>query len=192
MVAKAIHQRSGRKGNFVAINCGALPKDLLHSELFGYEEGAFTGARAHGSIGKFEHAHEGTLLLDEIGEMPLDMQVTLLRFLQERTITRISSNKPKKVDVRIIAATNTDMAELVRLGQFRQDLYYRLNVIEINLPPLRERKCDIPLLAEHFISELSRQYNVQSKQIHPAALQILCSYDWPGNVRELKTLSKKQ
>ncbi|AFL99369.1 transcriptional regulator containing PAS, AAA-type ATPase, and DNA-binding domains [Desulfitobacterium dehalogenans ATCC 51507] len=191
VVAKAIHQRSGRKGNFVAINCGALPKDLLHSELFGYEEGAFTGARAHGSIGKFEHAHEGTLLLDEIGEMPLDMQVTLLRFLQERTITRISSNKPKKVDVRIIAATNTDMAELVRLGQFRQDLYYRLNVIEINLPPLRERKCDIPLLAEHFISELSRQYNVQSKQIHPAALQILCSYDWPGNVRELKNVIEK-
>lgn len=191
VVAKAIHQRSGRKGNFVAINCGALPKDLLHSELFGYEEGAFTGARAHGSIGKFEHAHEGTLLLDEIGEMPLDMQVTLLRFLQERTITRINSNKPKKVDVRIIAATNKDMAELVRLGQFRQDLYYRLNVIEINLPPLHERKCDIPLLAEYFISELSRQYNVSSKQIHPAALQILCGYSWPGNVRELKNVIEK-
>ena len=191
VVAKTIHQRSGRKGNFVAINCGALPKDLLHSELFGYEEGAFTGARAHGSIGKFEHAHEGTLLLDEIGEMPLDMQVTLLRFLQERTITRINSNKPKKVDVRIIAATNKDMTELVRLGQFRQDLYYRLNVIEINLPPLHERKCDIPLLAEYFISELSRQYNVPSKQIHPAALQILCGYSWPGNVRELKNVIEK-
>jgi sigma-54 dependent transcriptional regulator, acetoin dehydrogenase operon transcriptional activator AcoR len=191
VVAKAIHRQSQRKGSFVAINCGALPKDLLHSELFGYEEGAFTGARAHGSIGKFEHAHEGTLLLDEIGEMPLDMQVTLLRFLQERTITRINSNKSKKVDVRIIAATNKDMAELVRLGQFRQDLYYRLNVIEINLPPLRERKDDIPLLAEYFISELSKQFNVQPKRIKEDALSILCQYDWPGNVRELKNVIEK-
>lgn len=191
VVAKAIHRQSQRKGNFVAINCGALPKDLLHSELFGYEEGAFTGARAHGSIGKFEHAHEGTLLLDEIGEMPLDMQVSLLRFLQERTITRINSNKPKKVDVRIVAATNKDMAELVRNGQFRQDLYYRLNVIEINLPPLRERTSDIPLLAEHFISELSEQFNVQPKQINEEAFQILRQYDWPGNVRELKNVIEK-
>lgn len=191
VVAKAIHRLSQRKGNFVAINCGALPKDLLHSELFGYEEGAFTGARAHGSIGKFEHAHEGTLLLDEIGEMPLDMQVSLLRFLQERTITRINSNKPKKVDVRIVAATNKNMAELVRIGQFRQDLYYRLNVIEINLPPLRERTSDIPLLAEHFISELSKQFNVQPKQINEEALQILRQYDWPGNVRELKNVIEK-
>jgi sigma-54 dependent transcriptional regulator, acetoin dehydrogenase operon transcriptional activator AcoR len=191
VVAKAIHRQSQRKGNFVAINCGALPKDLLHSELFGYDEGAFTGARAHGSIGKFEHAHEGTLLLDEIGEMPLDMQVTLLRFLQERTITRINSNKLKKVDVRIVAATNKDMSELVRTGQFRQDLYYRLNVIEINLPPLRERKNDIPLLAEYFILELSKQFRVQPKRITQDALHILCQYDWPGNVRELKNAIEK-
>jgi len=191
VVAKAIHRLSQRKGSFVAINCGALLKELLQSELFGYEEGAFTGARAHGSIGKFEHAHEGTLLLDEIGEMPLDMQVSLLRFLQERTITRINSNKPRKVDVRIIAATNRDMAELVQAGLFRQDLYYRLNVIEIELPPLRERESDIPLLAEHFISELAKQFKMEPKKITDNALKILCQYNWPGNVRELKNVIEK-
>ncbi|AHF07341.1 sigma-54 interaction domain-containing protein [Desulfitobacterium metallireducens] len=191
VVAKAIHRISQRKGSFVAINCGALPKELLQSELFGYEEGAFTGARTHGSIGKFEHAHEGTLLLDEIGEMPLDMQVALLRFLQERTITRINSTKSKKVDVRIIAATNKNMAELVKAGQFRQDLYYRLNVIEIELPPLRERKSDIPLLANYFISELSKQLKMQPKEISDDALKILCQYNWPGNVRELKNVIEK-
>lgn len=191
VVAKAIHRLSQRKGSFVAINCGALPKELLQSELFGYEEGAFTGARTHGSIGKFEHAHEGTLLLDEIGEMPLDMQVALLRFLQERTITRINSTKTKKVDVRIIAATNKNMAELVKAGLFRQDLYYRLNVIEIQLPPLRERKSDIPLLANYFISELSNQLKIQPKEISDDALELLCKYDWPGNVRELKNVIEK-
>lgn len=191
VVAKAIHRLSQRKGSFVAINCGALPKELLQSELFGYEEGAFTGARAHGSIGKFEHAHEGTLLLDEIGEMPLDMQVTLLRFLQDRSITRLSSNKPKIIDVRIVAATNKDMRELVQSGQFRQDLYYRLNVLEIKLPPLRERKSDIALLANHFILELAKQFKVQPKLISEDALRILCQYDWPGNVRELKNAIEK-
>lgn len=191
VVAKAIHRLSQRKGSFVAINCGALPKELLQSELFGYEEGAFTGARTRGSIGKFEHAHEGTLLLDEIGEMPLDMQVALLRFLQERTITRINSTKSKKVDVRIIAATNKNMAELVKSGQFRQDLYYRLNVIEIELPPLRERRSDIPLLANYFISELSKQLKMQPKEISNDALKILCQYDWPGNIRELKNVIEK-
>jgi transcriptional regulator with PAS, ATPase and Fis domain len=191
VVARAIHRLSKRKGCFVALNCGAIPKELLQSELFGYEQGAFTGARAQGSIGKFEHAHEGTLLLDEISEMPLDMQVSLLRFIQERVITRINSNKPKKVDVRIIAASNKNMAELVRNGQFREDLYYRLNVIEINLPPLRERQSDIPLLADHFVAELSKEFNIQPKPLSQDVLHILTQYNWPGNVRELKNVVEK-
>lgn len=191
VVAQAIHRLSKRKGCFVAVNCGAIPKDLLHSELFGYEAGAFTGAKAQGSIGKFEHAHEGTLLLDEISEMPLDMQVSLLRFIQERTVTRINSNKSKPVDVRIIAATNRDMLALVHNGQFREDLYYRLNVIEIKLPSLRERKGDIPLLAEHFVAELSKQFNVPPLPISPDVLEILSRYHWPGNVRELKNVIEK-
>lgn len=191
LAARAIHRLSNRRGHFVAINCGSIPKDLLQSELFGYEEGAFTGARAQGSIGKFEYAHEGTLLLDEIAEMPLDMQVTLLRFLQERTVTRINSNTSKSIDVRIIAATNRNMAELVRIGQFRQDLYYRLNVIEITLPPLRERKTDIPLLCDLFISELSKQFNLHPKLVSEDVISILCQNDWPGNVRELKNVIEK-
>lgn len=191
VVARAIHRLSGRKGRFVALNCGSIPKELLQSELFGYEQGAFTGARAQGSIGKFEHAHEGTLLLDEISEMPLDMQISLLRFIQERVVTRISSNKPKKVDVRIIAASNKNMAELVRKGQFREDLYYRLNVIEINLPPLRDRKSDIPLFADHFVSELSKQFNIPPRPVSKEVIDILNQYDWPGNVRELKNVMEK-
>lgn len=191
VVARAIHRLSKRKGSFVAINCGAIPRELLYSELFGYEGGAFTGAKANGSIGKFEHAHEGTLFLDEISEMPLDMQVALLRFLQERTVTRINSNKAKEVDVRIITATNKDMLELVRQGMFRLDLYYRLNVIEIKLPPLRERKSDIPLLANHFVAELSKQFNVVPRPVSEDVIHILSQYDWPGNVRELKNVMEK-
>lgn len=191
VVAKAIHRLSNRKGPFVAINCGAIPKDLLYSELFGYERGAFTGAQANGYIGKFEYAHQGTLFLDEIGEMPLDMQTSLLRFTQDQVVTRIGSNKPKKVDVRIIAATNRDLVELVRNGRFREDLYYRLNVIDIRLPPLRERKSDIPLLAQYFATKFSEQFNLQPDPISEDILELLCRYEWPGNVRELKNVIEK-
>jgi len=191
IVALTIHRLSKRKGNFVAINCGAIPKELLYSELFGYEKGAFTGAHVGGSIGKFEYADEGTLFLDEIGEMPLDMQVSLLRFIQEMTITRIGSNKSKKVNVRIIAATNKDLTELIRAGRFREDLYYRLNVIDIKLPPLRERKSDIPMLANYFVSKFAEQFGTQQPPLSEKVLQILYQYNWPGNVRELKNVMEK-
>lgn len=191
VVAREIHRISHRPGGFVDINCGAIPRELLQSELFGYEGGAFTGARSTGVAGKFEQAHEGTLFLDEIGEMPLDMQVSLLRLLQERTVTRLSSSNSKKVDVRIIAATNKDLADMVKNGHFREDLFYRINVMEITLPPLRERKSDIPLLADYFMAELSRQYNLKPKALSKHVMEILVQYDWPGNVRELKNVLEK-
>jgi len=186
LIAQAIHQESGRQGEFVAINCGAIPAELIQSELFGYEEGAFTGARRHGQAGKFEIAEGGTIFLDEIGEMPLNMQVSLLRFLQDKTITRVGSHISKRVDVRIIAATNRNLAQEVEKGNFREDLYYRLNVIKLTIPPLRERKEDIPLIAHHILRRLCRENGVNSTPISDSAMAALLEYDWPGNARELE------
>ncbi len=188
LVARAIHDESSLKGPFVAINCGAIPKELLQSELFGYEEGSFTGARKGGGIGKLEMGDGGTVFLDEIGEMPFDMQVNLLRFLQDKMITRIGSSTPKKVEVRIIAATNRKLKNEVQLGRFREDLYYRLNVINISLPPLRERRLDIPPITRYFIQTLCHQFNRETLGISDAAMSILCDYHWPGNVRELRNV----
>jgi len=188
LVAHAIHDESGLKGPFVAINCGAIPKELLQSELFGYEDGSFTGARKGGGIGKLEMGDGGTVFLDEIGEMPFDMQVNLLRFLQDKMITRIGSSIPRKVDVRIIAATNRKLKNEVQLGRFREDLYYRLNVINIDLPPLRERKLDIPPITRFFIQNLCLQFKRDILSISDAAMDMLCCYNWPGNVRELRNV----
>ncbi|NLG33282.1 MAG: sigma 54-interacting transcriptional regulator [Syntrophomonadaceae bacterium] len=185
MVAQAIHNESRRNGRFIAINCGAIPANLVHSELFGYEEGSFTGARKGGYKGKFEMAEEGTLFLDEIGEMPLDMQVILLRFLQDKTINRIGSNRSKKIDIRIIAATNRNLINEIKNGSFREDLYYRLNVINIKIPPLRERKDDIPVIACSLLKDISHQLHREPHTISIEAMKMLCEYNWPGNVREL-------
>lgn len=188
LVARAIHDESGLKGPFVAINCGAIPKELLQSELFGYEEGAFTGARKGGGIGQLEVGDGGTVFLDEIGEMPFDMQVNLLRFLQDKMVTRIGSSTPRKVDVRIIAATNRKLKNEVNMGRFREDLFYRLNVIGIELPPLRERVLDIPPITRFFIETICRQFKRDVLSISDAAMHILCAYRWPGNVRELRNV----
>ena len=191
VAARALHRMSGRSGEFVAINCGALPRDLLASELFGYEGGAFTGARSSGAKGKFEYADGGTLFLDEIGDMPVDMQVSLLRVLQEQCVVRIGSNKPIPINVRIVAATNRDMQKLISEGKFRSDLWYRLSVIEINLPRLADREGDISLLAEHFNAALSESLNISYHPLSPEVLNFLESYGWPGNVRELKNVMEK-
>ena len=191
VVARTIHNLSGRRGSFVAINCAGIPDGLLQSELFGYEKGAFTGANREGSMGKFEYADHGTVFLDEIGDMPMSMQVSLLRFIQERTVQRVGSNKPRSVDVRIIAATNKDIEQMLKEKTFRSDLYYRLNIIGLTLPPLRERKEDIPLLAQHFIQLLSQQYGLAAPKVDDDVFDILCKYDWPGNVRELRNAMEK-
>jgi transcriptional regulator with PAS, ATPase and Fis domain len=186
--ARAIHIESGRKGCFIPINCSAIPKDLLESELFGYESGAFTGALKKGKIGKFELAHEGTLFLDEIGDMPLDMQPKILRVLEDGVITRIGGDRSKKVDVRLIAASNKNLEKMIEEGRFRKDLYYRLNAIAIHLPPLRERKEDIPELINNFLKDFSIAYRVPIPDIPERILKILMNYDWEGNVRELKNV----
>lgn len=191
VVAQTIHRLSGREGAFVPLNCGAIPKDLLASELFGYEGGAFTGAKATGSAGKFEYAHKGTLFLDEIGEMPVDMQVSLLRVLQEQTVTRIGGNKQQRFDVRIVAATNQDISQMIENKLFRSDLFYRLSVIEIHLPRLAERGDDIILLAEHFNEVLSQTLQVRRQELSQEVIEFLKAYSWPGNVRELKNVIEK-
>lgn len=191
IMARAIHKVSRPNGPFIVINCGAIPMELLQSELFGYESGAFTGAKREGMPGKFELAHNGTLFLDEIGEMPLSMQVSLLRFLQDKTITRIGGQKEKTVDVRIVAATNRNLQKEVSLGNFREDLYYRLNVFLMKMPALREHLEDIPLIARHTLSILSINYNRLSIKISDDALKALQEYNWPGNVRELKNILEK-
>lgn len=186
LLAQAIHNCSYRReGPFVAINCGAIPRDLIESELFGYEDGAFTGAKHGGRPGKFEMAHGGTLFFDEVGEMPLEMQVKLLRVLQLSQIVRVGGNQVIPVDVRIIAATNRNLWQMVKDGGFREDLYYRLNIMDITLPPLRERLTDIPLLIECFLKKFSQPHGI-CKKISDAAMQVLCNWDWPGNVRELE------
>jgi DNA-binding NtrC family response regulator len=183
LVARAIHHNSPRRGNrFVALNCSAIPETLLESELFGYVRGAFTGA-AGPRAGRFEQAHRGTLFLDEVGTMSTALQMKLLRALQEREVERLGDNQPIKVDVRVIAATNSDLARMVADGSFREDLYYRLNVIPITLPPLRDRRDDIPLLAKHFLEKFSPARSMQASQ---GAMRLLMSYAWPGNVRQLE------
>ncbi len=188
LVAKAIHSLSKRKDKpFIPINCGAIPKDLIESELFGYKKGAFTGANTN-KVGRFEAANNGTVFLDEIGELPLDMQVKLLRVLQENEIQPIGSNLPIKINVRIIAATNKNLEQLIEENKFREDLFYRLNVINIHLPPLRERKEDIDLLIDHYIKIFSEKHE-KSDKIYGMAEEtkfILKNYSWPGNIRELK------
>jgi len=184
--SRAIHQESDRKGDFIPVNCSAIPSNLLESELFGYVEGAFTGAYKKGRAGKFELANGGTLFLDEIGDMPLLMQAKLLRVLQDGIVYRVGSGKPIKVDARIIAATNKDLYQLMEEGKFREDLYYRLNVVSIRIPPLRERKEDIPELINDFITEFSEKNNKNNIHISPEAMKILSDYHWKGNIRELK------
>jgi sigma-54 dependent transcriptional regulator, acetoin dehydrogenase operon transcriptional activator AcoR len=186
LFAQGIHEASTRAGGpFVAVNCGALPKELVQSELFGYRGGAFTGAMDKGRIGKFEQADKGTLFLDEISEMPLEMQVNLLRPLEERSVVRVGGSQARAVDVKVIVASNRNLAELVAKGAFREDLYYRINVVCITLPPLREREGDVPLLAEFHARRLCREFRLPFSGIDPAAMEILCAYHWPGNVREL-------
>ena len=189
LVARAVHAASDRRDKpFIGINCGAIPDALLESELFGYAGGAFTGANARGRIGKFELAHRGVLFLDEIGTMPLYLQVKLLRVLQERTFTRLGSNRLIEVDIRIIAATNENLAEAVRQGRFREDLFYRLNVIPLRVPPLRERHGDIELLATHFLARYSARFNKPVPEIGPGLFAALSAYPWPGNVREFENV----
>lgn len=186
LVANAIHEYSPRlKNEFVAINCGAIPENLLESELFGHEKGSFTGAMARRE-GRFEHCDQGTLFLDEIGDMPLSVQVKLLRVLQEGSFSRVGSNETVKTDVRIVAATNKDLANEVAEGNFREDLYYRLNVVEVHLPPLRERIEDIPILAELFLQRLAKKSGLARVRLSGEAIEILQQHDWPGNVRELE------
>ncbi len=186
LVAKAIHRRSDRsKNKFIDINCGAIPRELLENELFGHERGSFTGADRQ-YIGSCERAHGGTLFLDEVSEMDLSLQVKLLRVLQERTITRIGGSEKMHIDIRVIAATNKDLKSEVDKGKFREDLYYRLNVVPMLLPPLRERKDDIPLLAQYFLEKFTKENNKKFKTFTPETLDAMMSYDWPGNVRELE------
>jgi two-component system response regulator GlrR len=186
VIARAIHFASGRKDKpFVAVNCAALPETLLESELFGHEKGAFTGA-IRSSKGLFAQAHEGTIFLDEIGDLPLSIQAKLLRVLQERQFYPVGSEQPLAVDVRIIVATNKNLEESVKQSLFREDLYYRIHVIPIELPPLRERREDIPLLVDHFLKKYSGQMKKDIKGLTPVALQRLMLHEWPGNVRELE------
>lgn len=187
VLAKHIHAISGRTGDFVALNCSAIPDTLLEDELFGHERGAYTGAD-RSREGKFEAATRGTLLLDEIGEIPPDVQVKLLRILEENVVTRLGSNQPRPVDVRLIAATNCDLNAAVRKGTFRGDLYYRLKVVEIHLPPLRSRKGDIPMLAMSFLREAAEKHSLPLPEITSEALQCLAAFSWPGNVRQLRNL----
>jgi len=190
-VAKFIHRCSPRCSHlFTAVNCGALPESLAESELFGYESGAFTGARREGKSGLIETTNQGTLLLDEVGELPMNIQVKLLRVIQEMKITRVGGTKPVPVDVRIISATNRDLGEMIKKNQFREDLYYRLSVLPIKIPPLRERKKDIPLLANRFLEDLNQKYKFK-KVLSSQAQHLLLEYSWPGNVRELKNLVER-
>ena len=192
LFAHAIHNSSKRADNaFVKVNCAAIPSELLESELFGYEEGSFTGAKKGGKIGKFELAHNGTIFLDEIGDMPIHMQVKLLRVLQEKEIEKIGGMSPRGIDVRVIAATNKNLEQMVKEGSFREDLYYRLNVHSLIIPPLRERIQDIKLLAYHFVDKIGNQYNKYIEKISDRAMDYLQSYSWPGNIRELENVIER-
>jgi len=186
LVARAIHRRSARAhGPFIAVNCSAIPQTLVESEFFGHEKGAFTDAR-ESRPGRFEQADGGTLFLDEVGDLALDAQAKLLRALQERQIHRVGARAPRTVDVRVVAATNKDLEKEVRVGRFREDLYWRLNVVHVRLPPLRERRSDLAILIDHFWDRFNRELGLSVSSIAPEARQLLCDYDWPGNVRELE------
>ena len=186
LIANAIHANSPRRqARFVALNCAALSEGILESELFGHEKGAFTGAAA-ARQGRFEYADGGTLLLDEVGDMPISTQVKLLRVLEQNEITRVGSNAPLHVDVRIVAATHRHLEDLIKDRKFREDLYFRLKVVTLHIPPLRERKDDIPLLTDHFVREVSADYHKPITEVTPEARRRLAQYDWPGNVRELR------
>ena len=191
LVARAIHHKSARAdGPFVSVNCGALPENLFESELFGYEKGAYTGAMTT-KAGRFELADKGTLLLDEVGELSLKSQVDFLRVLETKEFRRLGGTKVIKVDTRIIAATNRNLKEAVKQGDFREDLYYRLNVVPIQLPPLRERGDDIPLLAERFLRDFATQYQHEPKEVSHDAMRLLRLYSWPGNIRQLRNLMER-
>jgi len=188
LVARFIHARSNRSSKpFVALNCAAVPDGLLESELFGYERGAFTGADAR-KTGKFESAHNSTFLLDEISELPINLQAKILRVIQEGEVERVGGLKPMKVDVRLIAATNKNLAELVETGAFREDLYYRLNVIPIEIPPLRQRAADVEMLSQHFVEVSCAANGLEAKSLDASALLKLKNWSWPGNVRELQNV----
>lgn len=191
LVARAIHNRSLRRDRtFVKLNCAAIPSGLLESELFGHERGAFTGAVTQ-KVGRLELADQGSLFLDEIGDIPLELQPKLLRVLQEREFERLGSTRTKKVDVRIVAATHRDLEEMILEKQFRSDLYYRLNVFPISIPPLRERPQDIPLLVQHFVQEAARRMNKTIDAIPSATMEALIQYRWPGNIRELENVIER-
>ncbi|MGA9882171.1 MAG: sigma-54 dependent transcriptional regulator [Candidatus Acidiferrales bacterium] len=191
LVARALHEKSARRtGSFVSLNCAAIPAELMESELFGHEKGAFTGAAAR-HIGKFEQAQGGTLFLDEIGDMPLAMQAKLLRVLEEREIERVGGGQPLPVDVRVVVATHRNLEEQVRQGTFREDLYHRVFVFPIVLPPLRDRREDIPVLAEHFVRQLAEQNSWKPKTFSREALDALERYAWPGNIRELRNVVER-
>jgi formate hydrogenlyase transcriptional activator len=185
LIARAIHNISPRCGHpFIKLNCAAIPMDLLESELFGHEKGAFTGAIAQ-KLGRFELADKGTLFRDEVGDIPPSLQPELLRILQEQEFERLGSSRTHQVDVRLVAATHRDLAMMARNGDFRSDLYFRLNVLPVELPPLRERREDIPALVEHFAEILGRRVGRSIDHIPPETMMALCSYDWPGNIRDM-------
>jgi two-component system response regulator AtoC len=191
LVARALHEHSGRKDKpFIKVNCAAIPKELIESELFGYERGAFTGA-VTSKPGRFELANGGTLFLDEIGEIPIEMQVKLLRALQESEFERVGGIKTIRVDVRLVAATNRDLKKLIAAGTFREDLFYRLNVVPIRLPALRERTMDIPLLVEHFLTKFNERLKKKVEGTEPEATELLVQYPWPGNIRELENVVER-
>jgi DNA-binding NtrC family response regulator len=191
LVARALHENSGRKGGpLIRVNCAAIPRDLIESELFGYEKGAFTGA-VTSKPGRFELAHGGTLFLDEIGEIPVNMQVKLLRAIQEHEFERVGGIKTIGVDVRLVAATNRDLAAEIAEGRFREDLYYRLNVVQIRLPPLRERRGDIPLLVEHFVRRFRERLKKHVTGVSDEAMELLLGHSWPGNIRELENVVER-
>lgn len=191
LIARSLHEQSSRREkNFVAVNCGAVPENLIESELYGHEKGAFTGADAK-RIGKFEHAQGGTLFLDEIESMPMQAQIRLLRVLQERVIERVGSNELIPLDIRVIAATKVDLKKAAQEGTFRQDLYYRLNIVTLDIPPLRERREDIPALFHHFLLVAAARYGKAATALPQSALQALLSHDWPGNVRELRNAAER-
>ncbi len=192
VVAELLHRANPHRSDkaFITVNCGAIPRDLLEAELFGYEHGAFTGAARDGKTGLFELADGGSIFLDEIGEMPLDLQVKLLRVLQEREFTRLGASKVKKVDIRVIAASNKNLLELVERGLFRKDLYYRLNVVPLEVPPLRERKEDILALAKHYVQHFNRKYGFE-KILSAELIDVMEHYPWPGNVRELVNIVER-
>jgi formate hydrogenlyase transcriptional activator len=191
LLAKAIHEESlHRKGPFVKVNCAAMPAGLLESELFGHERGAYTGAMNQ-AIGRFERAHTGTLFLDEIGDLPIDLQPKLLRVLQEKEFERLGSSRTMRVDVRVVAATNQDLPLMVKERKFRADLFYRLNVFPIMLPPLRDRQTDIPALVHHFVEKFAGSMNRCVNHIPNEIMEALCKHDWPGNIRELRNLIER-